>query len=356
MAWQDRHYYRDRPGAGNPLMWLLTGSVHLFTLFGIRVRAHASLIILIALILLLGWGGGSVATRVQSASILFAVILLHEFGHCFGARMTGGDAEEILMTPLGGIAMTMSRRRPWPTFVTVACGPLVNVLLCLICGVGIWLLERRIFVMPSGFSEHFPRGGWLTLYNYLYWIYGFSLALLIFNMLPVYPLDGGQLVQSLLWKPVGYFKSMMLMLNIGIGGSILMIMVGLATLGAMMGGLLLILIGVSCLLTCIQTRSMMKAEGQWAFQEEESGGFDYSASLFQTEKPKRVGFLAKRAAKRAQRQAAAERDEQGRIDAILEKVSQHGMHSLNWLEKRTLRKATEHQRQRDAQAGRSRRL
>ena len=57
MAWQDRHYYRDRgSGTGNPLMWLLTGSVPLFTIFGIRVRAHASLIILIVLILLLGWG------------------------------------------------------------------------------------------------------------------------------------------------------------------------------------------------------------------------------------------------------------------------------------------------------------
>ena len=48
MGWEDRPYYRDRSGdTGNPLMWLLTGSVHLFTFAGIRVRCHASLLLLI---------------------------------------------------------------------------------------------------------------------------------------------------------------------------------------------------------------------------------------------------------------------------------------------------------------------
>src|SRR4051812_26896809 len=121
MGWEDRPYYRDRGGAtGNPLSWLLTGSVPLFTAFGIRVRAHASLIVTVALVLLFGLGqfGQNIQARVQSMTILFVVILLHEFGHCFAARWTGGDANEILMTPLGGLAMAMARRRPLPTFIT----------------------------------------------------------------------------------------------------------------------------------------------------------------------------------------------------------------------------------------------
>ena len=74
-------------------------------------------------------------------TILFGIVLLHEFGHCFAARWTGGDAQEIMMTPLGGLAMTMSRNHWWSRFVTVAGGPLVNVGLCLICGVGIFVLS-----------------------------------------------------------------------------------------------------------------------------------------------------------------------------------------------------------------------
>ncbi len=355
MAWQDRHYYRERgSGAGNPLMWLLTGSVHLFTLFGIRVRAHASLIIIVALILLFGMGPGSgVATRVQSAAILFGIILLHEFGHCFGARLTGGQADEILMTPLGGIAMTMARRKPWPTFVTVAAGPLVNVIICVITGIAIWAIDRRVLFAPGAFKTYFPSSGWVQAYSYLYWIYVFSYALLLFNLLPVYPLDGGQLVQSILWKPLGYYKSMMLMLNIGLGGSVIMIMVGLATLGSIGGGILLMLIGISCLLTCAQTRAMMKAEGPWGFSDEDS--MDYTSSLYNPppEKPSR---RSQRSAKRAAKLVQQERAERDRIDRILEKVSQHGMQSLSWWERRTLRKATEHQRQRDVEMGRSRRL
>src|SRR3954469_15389972 len=150
MGWEDRPYYREGRGTGNnPLLWLFYGSVPLFTAFGIRVRAHASLLIVCVLILVLGSGfgfGNGMADRVQLVTGLFAVVLLHEFGHCFAARWTGGSADEIVMTPLGGLAMTMARRRPWPTFVTVAGGPLVNVLICLVCGlilyltIGIWPL------------------------------------------------------------------------------------------------------------------------------------------------------------------------------------------------------------------------
>ena len=81
MAWQDRHYYRDpSSGAGNPLMWLLTGSVHLFTVFGIRVRAHASLIVLVALVLLFGLGRDStIQDRLASMAVFVKIAELVSF-------------------------------------------------------------------------------------------------------------------------------------------------------------------------------------------------------------------------------------------------------------------------------------
>ena len=373
MGWEDRPYYRDRGGStGNPLTWLLTGSVPLFTAFGIRVRAHASLVVVVALVLLFGLGsfGDSIAARVQSMTMLFVVILLHEFGHCFGARWTGGSADEIVMTPLGGLAMTMARRRPWPTFVTVAAGPAVNVILCLVCGLGLWLILRVFPITPNTFvgtyRDIYTDGGspWLDLSNWLYWIYATSFFLLIFNLLPVFPLDGGQLLQSILWKPMGYYRSMILALTVGLVGSVLMFMVGIATFGTFGGGLLLILIAVSCFMTCFQTRAMMKAEGPWAFQDEDSIDFGYGsssssyASSLAPETPRRrarkPGLMASWATRRARRQAREEAGEQEKIDAILDKVSHHGMHSLSWWEKRLLRKATERQRKRDSQMTRGR--
>src|SRR6476646_8427876 len=141
MGWEDRPYYREgRNTGGNPFMWLLTGSVPLFTAFGIRVRAHASLAVVCALMFLFSILEGRGSMGVQGVTALCAVILLHEFGHCFAARWVGGTAEDILMTPLGGLAMAMAPRRPWPTFVTVAGGPAVNVIICLLCGIGLYAL------------------------------------------------------------------------------------------------------------------------------------------------------------------------------------------------------------------------
>src|SRR5437868_1471752 len=101
MGWEDRPYYRDRPPGqpGGPIGWLLYGSVPLFTAFGIRVRAHASLIVIAGFMLVLGMGGGTdFIDRAYGITALFGVILLHEFGHCFAARWTGGEAKDILMT------------------------------------------------------------------------------------------------------------------------------------------------------------------------------------------------------------------------------------------------------------------
>ena len=56
MAWEDRPHYRDRSGhSANPLRWLVSGSVPVATVFGVRIRAHSSLIVFIAAMLLLDW-------------------------------------------------------------------------------------------------------------------------------------------------------------------------------------------------------------------------------------------------------------------------------------------------------------
>ena len=351
MAWQDRHYYRDpSSGAGNPLMWLLTGSVHLFTVFGIRVRLHASLIVFTVLVLLLGLGRGTTLhDRAVSMAVLFGIVLLHEFGHCFAARWTGGSADEVMLTPLGGLAFTMARRRPWPTFVTVAGGPLVNVVICIVAGLALLAMGIYVPLNPYGFMSFRDAHAiaWWNVAYYVYWVYIVSYLLLLFNILPVFPLDGGQMLQAALWPRLGYYRSMMIALNVGLAGAVLMFLYALVGAGGM-----LLFISVWCFLTSYQLRAQMKAEGPWGFSDEDA--IDYTASIY--EPPRKPTRRDRRAEKRAARLEQQERAERLRIDAILDKVSRHGMHSLSWWEKRSLKKATEHQRQRDLELGRSRRI
>lgn len=356
MGWEDRDYYRQqRPSTGSSVLnWILFGSVPLFTAFNIRVRAHAMLIIFMGLILVFGLGFGStVASRVQFVTALFGVVLLHEFGHCFAARWTGGQANEIMMTPLGGLAMTMARRRPWPTFVTVAGGPLVNVVICIVCSILLYIMIGIAPLTPGQFVGTFSdkllrNSDLLQVAGYLFFIHAISYGLLIFNLLPVFPMDGGQLLQSILWKPMGYYRSMVLALNIGLVGSVIMMMVGLATFGSLGGGLLLF-IGLSCLMTCIQTRRAVREAGPWAFSDEDSpdygdfggGGYGGGVGLLKERKTQ------DRARKKAERQAESEAEEQKRVDEILAKVSASGMNSLSRSERNYLKKATENQRKRD---------
>jgi Zn-dependent protease len=352
MGWQDRPYYRDqRPGEGNPLGWLLFGSVPLFTAFGIRVRAHAMLIIAIVFVLLFGVGVGTYLDRLIVAGAIFTIVLLHEFGHCFAARSVGGSAEEIIMHPLGGLAMAQAPRRPWPTFVTVAGGPLVNVVICAITGTTLWIAFSLTIWNPASetsLQDAWSAGrvdpqAWLTWGRWVLWIHLTSWALLVFNMLPIFPLDGGQMLQSILWPRFGYYKSMLFAATTGIVGGIALAAFGLATLS-----IFLALIGIMGIINCVNMRRMLVAEGPWGFQDEDS---DYSASLginVYTESAKtKTKRPSNRAIKRARQREEQERLDQEKVDQILAKVSAQGMHSLSWWEKRTLKRATERQRKRD---------
>jgi len=341
MGYSDRSYYRDSGrGNGNPLMWFVSGSVPLFTAWGIRVQAHAMLVLYVVLVLLFGLGQGFTwQDRLLNVSLLFGIVLLHEFGHCFAARWVGGEADEIVMHPLGGLALAQPPRRPLPTFITVAAGPAVNVLICLISGA---VLYATVGWLPWNPLMGQSPAGWLglsTLVHISFWIYAISWMLLLFNLLPIFPLDGGQMVQSILWPKMGYYRSMLVALTTGIVGSGIGVAFGLAT-----GSYMLALLFVLLLMGNINGRRQLKAAGPYAFAEDE---VDYSASLFAHARHAKHRKLSKRRIRRAQKREAAERDEQDRVDAILAKVSAHGMASLTYFEKRALHKATERQRKRD---------
>jgi Zn-dependent protease len=333
------------------LNWLMTGSVRLFRVFDIEVRIHAAFLVMLVLVLLFGFGPGTpLVTRLQLIGVLWGIVLLHEFGHCFGARWTGGSAHLITLNPLGGLAFAMAANNHRSRIITIAGGPLVNVAICLICGVAIYALSGNVLLTPSGFGRHLPAPGWWATYQWLWLIHATSLALLFFNLLPVFPLDGGQLMQALLWHPMGYYRSMMLTANIGIVGASLMMVWGLLMSGGFGGGLLLF-IGLNCLLNCIQMKAMLKQAGPWGFSDEDLSAAD--ASGFDREARKQAK-AREASAKRREKLMQQDRAEQQKIDRILAKVSASGMQSLTWLEKRTLAQASKRQQSRERESAKPR--
>ena len=233
MGWQDRSYSRTPSEGGGGFFNFLFGSVSLGTWWGIEVRVHSSLLILLAFRILLDAGRQGLSNVLISSFLLFAIILLHEFGHCFAARAVGGQAHHILMWPLGGLAYTSPPMRPWPRFITVAGGPLVNVALCLISAGLLSVMSRGQVslplnpLLPFGAPVNMDAESWyliqsMPVVQWLFWIYSTSWMLLVFNLLPIYPLDGGGILQTALWPKLGYYRSMEIACKIGMGGAILL--------------------------------------------------------------------------------------------------------------------------------------
>ncbi len=165
----------------------------------------------------------------------------------------------------------------------------------------------------------------------------------MFNILPIWPLDGGQMLQSLLWWKLGHYRATLIACAIGMVGSVFLVAIAIPTHSITLG-----LIGVFCFINCLNMRRMLHEMGP----EELADETDYSAA-YEPATPKRHRRrISQRAINKARKLAQAARLEQERIDQILAKVSAHGMPSLTWSERRALRKATEHRRKRDLELSR----
>jgi Zn-dependent protease len=138
---------------------------------------------------------------------LFLIVLLHEYGHALACRQVGGTADQIVLWPLGGVAYVNPPPRPGATLWSIAAGPLVNVVWVPVLSL-LGILSRSL--------------GWATampdFQALLRAIWFMNFGLLIFNLLPIYPLDGGQILRSLLWYVLGRARSLMVAAIIGLVG------------------------------------------------------------------------------------------------------------------------------------------
>lgn len=184
------------------------GSVRLFRLAGIDVFLHWSWV-LVALYQIQRRAKGypSVLWPAMEYLALFGIVLMHEFGHALACRSVGGQANQIVLWPLGGVAYVAPPPRPGATLWSIAAGPLVNVILAPFLTALYWAASSQ------GWENSFP-----PVYNLIQAIWAVNLVLLIFNLLPIYPLDGGQILRALLWFPFGRATSLMIAAIIGFIG------------------------------------------------------------------------------------------------------------------------------------------
>jgi Zn-dependent protease len=182
------------------------GAFRLFRAAGITVLLHWSWL-LVAAIAIENRKGFYTSLTWNAAEYLalFVIVLLHEFGHSLACRQVGGRADQIVLWPLGGVAYVAPPPRPGAVLWSIAAGPLVNVALIPVLYYLVW-------------SDAAPDLGSRDAHRLLYAVWYINLGLLIFNILPIYPLDGGQILRALLWFPLGPARSLLVATVIGFIG------------------------------------------------------------------------------------------------------------------------------------------
>ncbi|GAB4151659.1 MAG: hypothetical protein Tsb009_27120 [Planctomycetaceae bacterium] len=285
---------------------------------------------------------GDLALGLMVGGIFLLSVLLHEFGHIVAVRRTGGSGDEILLWPLGGLASVSPASSFRSRFLTPAAGPIVNATICMVTLIpALGASESAVLFYPftvplSGLSDQLLQDI-IVLTFWVNWI------LFLVNLIPVFPFDGGRMLQACLTTGWSGEAANGIYLKVGA-------IVGLLGL---LGGLMadhtwiVALAAFVLILNLLEYFQMKMGESY----DESFMGYDFSQGYTslerdeQTPREKRPGWWERRKQrKQAERERLAkERDAevQRQLDELLEKIQLNGIESLSESERQQLDRASQ---------------
>ncbi len=183
---------------------------------GTDIKVHITFLALVA-----WWGYSAYADGGRAAAIqavifllgLFTCVLLHEFGHILMARRFGVRTPDVILLPIGGLArLERMPEEPRQELLIAVAGPLVTLAIAL----AIYAL-LRLTGAPLDSAQLDPSQSGLA--QQLMWI---NVMLLLFNLLPIFPMDGGRMLRALLAMRLGLQRATHIAARVGQGGALLL--------------------------------------------------------------------------------------------------------------------------------------
>lgn len=312
--------------------------------FGVPIRLSFWLLLTYVFLFIDATRGVGLPDILFSAAALTAMLICHEFGHRICAMQVGGAYNEFLLWPFGGMNHPTAPPNPAARLLAHGGGILANLAIAALCVAGVAILGSRVefsfwsmnplaaFFSGTPVAADVLHSAVLALQI----LFVVNMQLAMVNLLPFYWFDGGYLLEALLSPVAGAYGATNITCIVGMVVAVplfLFCLMGKSLLGMAVCALLFA--------GSFNKRRELKAAGPAGM----GSGFDYAAAAFATaDEP--VRRKRRWSGKSAVKKAAQARRDQEQIDAILAKVHAKGMQSLNWMEKRALRKATERQRNR----------
>ncbi len=289
------------------------------------------------------WKLGDIPLALTYSVILFFSVLFHEFGHIMAARRTGGSGAEVHITPIGGLAMCVPAPNFFSRFFTVAGGPLVNLGACLITLIPLWgtpLGEGWFnpFTLPA--LELTSKPLLAIVPELLLLVLKANWLLLLINLIPVHPLDGGRMLHMSLMSKLDPQIAHGVYLRIGAFCGVALMVAGLAS-----GNVWVMAVGAVILpLNMYEDFRSQVAEREGG---ENFLGYDFSEGYTSLERSapddsdqQQPGVIERwkqqRDEERQRKLDAEEREMERTLDMLLEKLHQKGEASLTAAERKQL--------------------
>lgn len=197
-------------------------SLKIAKLAGIDIFIHFTFFILVTGVAFIQWKlNGSIGAAFSGVVFIlavFACVVLHELGHALAARKYGIRTQDIILLPIGGVArLEKMPNQPIQELWVALAGPAVNVVIAALLAVYLWATntltpDNQLTMTTAAFVER---------------IMGVNIFLILFNMIPAFPMDGGRVLRALLATRLAYIRATRISANLGQGIALLFGVIGL---------------------------------------------------------------------------------------------------------------------------------
>ncbi len=186
----------------------MRGSMRIAKIFGIPVQVHWSFALLFLFVIYVGKSRDASWSNIAMFGLfiiaLFTCVLLHEFGHALSARFYGVQTKDITILPIGGIArLDRLPEKPIQEFVVAIAGPAVNVVIYALLAVFLYFNHSLQFSLSELLADDANEMIVDPVIGFVATLMQANLMLVVFNMIPAFPMDGGRVLRALLSMPFG---------------------------------------------------------------------------------------------------------------------------------------------------------
>lgn len=361
-----------------PWIW----SIGLGRWWGVTIRLHMFFVLFAAFIL---YASSEVVDGLDApiqfgfffvASLLVSIIL-HEIGHIVVARYLGGQADEMVIGPLGGLCPVRVPFEPHSELVAMMAGALVNVGICLICALSLAMqpavdlsamlnpFRGDYFALPSGAVS--TNVSLVTGMKVMFWI---NWSMVLVNLIPCFPFDGGRALRSVLsflWPELDARQSLLVITRLGkVVTAGLLLAASFAPQFGLSDTLIPFWFVFTMLAIFIYFNSHREELQQTEIEDDEDTvfGYDFSQgytslerSIDEDDEPDPLddsrtplgivgNWLEKRRESNRQRQIEQEAEDEKRVDEILQRLHKDGMRSLSHEDRELLDRVSKRYRSR----------